>query len=205
MTTTTTNPSREETTQKPHHPLQQIAESPTHKLLLKQWLKEESLLSRRVALKESRLDSTRKEITFLYSAFFVFHSTVLLLLFSSASNPPRPSCRRTWIPCLLSLLSSFAFLWAIRYKSDSEVVLERILEREKEDAMLLTKCVNELKKKGTEFDLLKEVDALRRAKSLRVEAKGPAAKKWAARDFAIMVLFTAACGVLGLTRFVLCN
>ncbi|KAK1575413.1 hypothetical protein Q3G72_005283 [Acer saccharum] len=58
-------------------------------------------------------------------------------------------------------------IWAVRYKSD----VESHLEREKEDGNLLAKCVEELKKKGIEFDLLKEVDALRRAKSLRVEAK----------------------------------
>ncbi|KDP25092.1 hypothetical protein JCGZ_22627 [Jatropha curcas] len=49
--------------------------------------------------------------------------------------------------------------------------MEKLLEREKEDGKLLAKCVEELKKKGVEFDLLKEVDALRRAKSLRVEKK----------------------------------
>ena len=36
---------------------------------------------------------------------------------------------------------------------------------------MLAKCVEELKMKGVEFDLLKEVDALRRATSLKMATK----------------------------------
>jgi hypothetical protein len=194
------------------HPLSQIAESGTHRLLLKQWVKEEDLLARRVALREARLDGARKEIAFLYCAFFAFHAASVLLLFlsssaSSGSAASTASCRRSWIPCLVSLLSSLAMLWALRYKSDTEAVLERLLAREREDALLLARCVSELKRKGVHFDLLKEVDALRRAKSLRVEAKGGAdrPRRWQARDLAVFALFAAACGVLVLTRFLLCN
>jgi hypothetical protein len=101
-------------------------------------------------------------------------------------------------------------LWALRYKADSEAVLERALAREQEDAALLGRCVAELKRKGLEFDLLKEVDALRRAKTLRVEAKGGTSaadgpRRWPARDLPVFALFGAACGVLVLTRFLLCN
>lgn len=77
------------------------------------------------------------------------------------------------------------------------------MEREKEDGQLLAKCVEELKKKGGEFDLLKEVDALRRAKSLRVETK--VVRKWSARDFVTLFFFSVSCLVLGLTRIILCN
>jgi hypothetical protein len=195
------------------HPLSQIAASGTHRLLLKQWVKEEDLLARRVALREARLDGARKEIAFLYCAFFAFHAASVLLLFlssasasASSATPPPAACRRSWIPCLVSLLSSLAMLWALRYKSDTEAVLERLLAREREDALLLGRCVSELKRKGLDFDLLKEVDALRRAKSLRVEAKGAEkARRWQARDLAVFALFAAACGVLVLTRFLLCN
>uniref|UniRef100_A0ACD5X8A4 Uncharacterized protein n=1 Tax=Avena sativa TaxID=4498 RepID=A0ACD5X8A4_AVESA len=198
------------------HPLSQIAASGTHRLLLKQWLKEEDLLARRVALREARLDGARKEIAFLYCAFFAFHAASVLVLFLSSSislgtDPSLSlSCRRSWIPCLVSLLASLAMLWALRYKADTEAVLERVLAREQEDAALLGRCVAELKRKGLEFDLLKEVDALRRAKSLRVEAKGGAAaaaavdgpRRWPARDLPVFALFGAACGVLVLTRTV---
>ncbi|XP_037438464.1 uncharacterized protein LOC119306315 [Triticum dicoccoides] len=196
------------------HPLSQIAASGTHRLLLKQWLKEEDLLARRVALREARLDGARKEIAFLYCAFFAFHAASVLVLFLSASIPsPGPSsssCRRSWIPCLVSLLASLSMLWALRYKADTEAVLERVLAREQEDAALLGRCVAELKRKGLEFDLLKEVDALRRAKALRVEAKagaggGDGPRRWPARDLPVFALFGAACGVLVLTRFLLCN
>ncbi|KAL5543767.1 hypothetical protein UlMin_007551 [Ulmus minor] len=202
MADQSSNPSIMES--KTPHPLQQIAETPTHKLLLKQWLKEEELILGRVALKENQIDSVRKEITMLYIFFFLFHSTALILLFNaSARDPEGAACRRSWIPSLCSLLFSLGLIWAVRYKSDTEVHLEKLLEREKEDGKLLGKCVEELKKKGIEFDLLKEVDALRRAKSLRVEAKD--VRKWSARDFVSLFFFTSSCFVLGFTRVILCN
>ncbi|XXG74604.1 hypothetical protein AAC387_Pa07g3282 [Persea americana] len=188
---------------RPRHPLHQIAESPTHKLLLKQWLKEEDHIAGRIALKETRIDATRKEITQLYCFFFLFHSTLLLLLFSAAARDPKAACRRSWIPTAISLVCSLAIIWAIRYKTDVESHIEKLLRRKKEDGKLLLKCVEELKKKGVEFDLLKEVDALRRAKSLRVETKE--ASKWSARDFVTLFFVAASCMVLGLTRVVLCN
>ncbi|RVW24717.1 hypothetical protein CK203_082244 [Vitis vinifera] len=179
------------------HPLHQIAETPTHRLLLKQWLKEEELILNRISLKETQIDGVRREITQLYCFFFIFHSTLLILLFNnSSSNPNGSACHRSWIPSLCSLLCSLGFIWAVRYKTDVESHMEKLLEREKEDGKLLGKCVEELKKKGVEFDLLKEVDALRRAKSLRVEAK--AVRKWSARDFVTFFFFTVSCLVLGL-------
>ncbi|KAK8648735.1 hypothetical protein V6N13_129478 [Hibiscus sabdariffa] len=186
-------------------PLHQIAETPTHRLLLKQWLKEEELILNRISFKETQIDSVRKEITQLYIFFFLFHSISLLLLFNSSSKdaPAGGACHRSWIPSLCSLLCSMGIIWAVRYKTDVEVHLEKLLEREKEDGKLLAKCVEELKKKGVEFDLLKEVDALRRAKSLRVEAK--AVRKWSARDFVTLFFFTVSCLVLGLTRVILCS
>ncbi|OAY24817.1 uncharacterized protein LOC110605271 [Manihot esculenta] len=191
---------------KPPHPLHHIAETPTHKLLLKQWLKEEELILIRVALKETQMDSIRKEITQLYIFFFLFHSISLLLLFNASSRDPPgsgTSCKRSWIPSLCSLLCSMGITWAVRYKTEVELHLEKLLQREKEDGRLLSKCVEELKKKGVEFDLLKEVDALRRAKSLRVEAK--VVRKWTARDFETLFFFTVSFLVMGLTRIILCS
>ncbi|KAG8365264.1 hypothetical protein BUALT_Bualt18G0086100 [Buddleja alternifolia] len=156
-----------------------------------------------ISLKEIQIDSTRKEITQLYCLFFLFHSTALLLLFiSTASHGPR-SCKKSWTPSLCSLLFSLGFIWAIRYKTGIERHSEKMLEREREDSSLLAKCVEELKRKGVEFDLLKEVDALRRAKSLRV-GSGPV-RKWSPRDFGILFLFIVSCLVLGLTRTILCS
>ncbi|XP_074286632.1 uncharacterized protein LOC141611881 [Silene latifolia] len=188
------------------HPLHEIANTPTHKLLLKQWLKEEDLIMGRISLKESQIDGIRKEITSLYTFFFVFHSLSLLLLFNvSSSNDPRLShaCKRSWVPSVCSLIFSMAVIWAIRYKTDVESHLEKLLDREKEDWKLLGKCVDELKKKGIEFDLLKEVDALRRAKSMRIESK--VVRKWSPRDFVSMSFFGLSCLVVALTRVILCN
>ncbi|KAI3983984.1 hypothetical protein MKX01_035111 [Papaver californicum] len=187
-----------------NHPLNQIAESPTHKLLLKQWFKEEELILGRVSLKETQIDIVRKEITQLYCFFFLFHSTSLLLIFTSnTSTTSTISCHRSWIPSVCSLLSSLVIIWAIRYRTDVETHIGKLLDREKEDSKLLSKCVQELKFKGTEFDLLKEVDALRRAKSLRVETK--AVSKWSARDSVTLFFVVVSCFILGLTRIVLCN
>ncbi|CAN8270123.1 unnamed protein product [Cochlearia groenlandica] len=188
---------------KTKHPLHQIADTSTHKLLLKQWLKEEELILIRVSHKESQIDSIRREITQLYIFFFLFHSISLLLLFHASSSSSSSSCKRSWIPSLNTLLSSLGIIWAVRYKTEVESHLEKLLEREKEDAKLLRKCVDELKKKGLDFDLLKEVDALRRAKSLRVESK--AVKKWSARDFVTLFFFYVSCLVLAMIRLILCD
>ncbi|KAK7313953.1 hypothetical protein VNO77_39160 [Canavalia gladiata] len=185
------------------HPLHQIAETPTHKLLLKQWLKEEELINGRIALKETQIDSTRKEITMIYIFFFLFHSTTLIFLFNSSSFSSS-SCHRSWVPSLCSMLFSLGTIWALRYKSDVEAHMEKMLVREKEDKGLLGKCVEELKKKGLEFDLLKEVDALRRAKSLRV-VEGKEVRKWSSRDFVSLFFFSMACLSLALTRVILCS
>ncbi|KAM2891454.1 hypothetical protein COP2_009748 [Malus domestica] len=102
----------------------------------------------------------------LFIFFFLFHSTALTLLFSSLLRDPH----------------GFACIKATRRGH-----LEKLLQREKEDKNLLEKCIEELKKKGLEFNLLKEVEALRRASSLRVEAK--AVRKWNARDLVILFFF----------------
>jgi hypothetical protein len=165
------------------------------------------MLACRATLREAHLDDARKEIPFLYCAFFAFHAASVLLLFlSSAFADSTIACRRSWIPYLISLLSSLTMLWALCYKSDTEAVLERLLTRELEDALLLSKCVAELKRKGLKFDLLREMDVMHRPKSLGVEVKADEkARRWQARDLVIIVLFDAACGVLVLTRFLLCN
>ncbi|XP_076910281.1 uncharacterized protein LOC143567878 [Bidens hawaiensis] len=186
------------------HPLHEIAMTPTHKLLLKQWLKEEELILNRIALKETQIDSVRKELTHLYCFFFLFHSISLVLLFRGTTSITTfpTSCTRSWVPSLCSVLCSLGLIWAVRYKMESEALIEKLLEREKEDGRLLGKCVKELKKKGLEFDLLKEVDALRRAKSLRV-CEG--VKKWSGRDFVTLFFVGVACFVLVLTRVILCD
>ncbi|KAJ6313782.1 hypothetical protein OIU78_017432 [Salix suchowensis] len=54
-----------------NHPLAEISNSPGHLLLLKLWQREEDLFGRRIALKESRMDSIKREIFQLCCFFLV--------------------------------------------------------------------------------------------------------------------------------------
>ncbi|KAJ0101321.1 hypothetical protein Patl1_03704 [Pistacia atlantica] len=45
-----------------HHPLMEISRIPSHLLLLKLWQRDEDLFGWRIALKESRMDSIRREM-----------------------------------------------------------------------------------------------------------------------------------------------
>ncbi|KAJ0975822.1 hypothetical protein J5N97_017787 [Dioscorea zingiberensis] len=192
-----------ELSKKALHPLHQIAESPTHKLVLKQWLKEADLVLRRISLKELQLTAIRRDITFLYCSFFSLHSFLLLLLVAAHSSN---SCHHSWVPCICSLACSSAIGWAVLYKTDVETHTQMMLEREKEDSVLLMKCVDELKTKGLDFDLLKEVDALRRAKSLRVGARGrTVVKRWSQRYLVSGVLIAFSCVFFALMWYLLCS
>nr|GEV88221.1 keratinocyte proline-rich protein [Tanacetum cinerariifolium] len=184
-TNTSTAIIMEPTSSKPLHPLHEIAMTPTHKLLLKQWLKEEELILNRITAAMADLSSSSDGKTDL--SLIVYHY----------------SCSRSWVPSLCSLLCSLGLIWAVRYKTEVELHLEKMLKREKEDGNLLGKCVEELKKKGLDFDLLKEVDALRRAKSLKGENKS--VKKWSGKDFVTMFFVAVSCFVLALMRVILCN
>ncbi|CAI9290788.1 unnamed protein product [Lactuca saligna] len=152
---------------------------------------------------ESKRDLTKRyyeaRVVARYSPNRTYSGLLRVYLRGSTSG----SCNRSWIPSLCSLHCSLGLIWVVRYKTDTESHLEKLLEREKEDGKLLGRCVEELKKKGLEFYLLKEVDALQRAKSLRVEGK--AVKKWSTRDSVTLFFFTVSCLVLALTRAILCN
>jgi len=186
-----------------HHPMQQIAESSQHRLLLKQWMKEENSINRRIALKEARLDRNRKESTQLCCFYFLYHAIIMILLYNASARNPQQVCRKAWIPSLMSLVASGVIIWGIRYKMGVEGHEEKLLEREKEDARLLSKCVEELKRMGMGFDLLKEVETLRRAKGLRIESvRG---LKWTSRDSVSVFLGVVSGFVLGFTRLVLCG
>lgn len=91
------------------------------------------------------------------------------------------------------------------YKTDVEKHNEMLLEREKEDGVLLMKCVNELKKKGLEFDLLKEVDALRRAKSLSGGTRATVVKRWSQRYLSTGALIAFSCVFFALMWYLLCT
>lgn len=185
------------------HPMQQIAESSQHRLLLKQWMKDENSINRRVALKEARLDRNRKESTQLCCFYFLYHAIILILLYNASARNPQQTCKKAWIPSLMSLVASGVIIWGVRYKMGVEGHEEKLLDREKEDARLLSKCVEELKRTGIGFDLFKEVETLRRAKGLRIESgRG---LKWTGRDSVTVFLGVVSGFVLGFTRLVLCG
>ncbi|KAG5018928.1 hypothetical protein JHK87_014783 [Glycine soja] len=165
------------------------------------------LTSLRPANGEGETDDASEYLSFLYSIMKVFSARKAILYFHSAAGTSKKeklvSCGKSWVPSLCSLLFSLGLIWALRYKSDVEAHVEKMLQREKEDKGLLGRCVEELKKKGLEFDLLKEVDALRRAKSLRVENKE--VRKWSSRDLVSLFFFSMACFSLALTRVILCT
>ncbi|KAH9804509.1 hypothetical protein KPL71_002154 [Citrus sinensis] len=124
-----------------HHPLMEISQSPGHLLLLKLWQREEDLFGRRISLKESRMDSSKREIFQLCCFFLVFHGFFLTLLFTSSFK-----LYRYWKVC-------------------------RQLQREKNDNRALTRCIQELRMKGASFDLSKEPLSGKRMKSSSVEIK----------------------------------
>ncbi|PIN19063.1 hypothetical protein CDL12_08263 [Handroanthus impetiginosus] len=107
--------------------------------------------------------------------------------------------KKSWVPSLCSLFYLLGLIWAIRYKIYVICHLEKMLEREKEDSSLLAKC-GRVEEEEVEFVLLKEVYALRRAKSSQVYLKP--VRKWSARDFVTLFFFIVSCFVLCLTSFI---
>ncbi|KAL9444806.1 hypothetical protein AB3S75_017900 [Citrus x aurantiifolia] len=155
-----------------HHPLMEISQSPGHLLLLKLWQREEDLFGRRISLKESRMDSIKREIFQLCCFFLVFHGFFLTLLFTSSVSPKyEHTCRKWWIPSILSLSTSLVFVFLVQFKLYRYWKVCRQLQREKNDNRALTRCIQELRMKGASFDLSKEPLSGKRMKSSSVEIK----------------------------------
>ncbi|KAH9804508.1 hypothetical protein KPL71_002154 [Citrus sinensis] len=155
-----------------HHPLMEISQSPGHLLLLKLWQREEDLFGRRISLKESRMDSSKREIFQLCCFFLVFHGFFLTLLFTSSVSPKyEHTCRKWWIPSILSLSTSLVFVFLVQFKLYRYWKVCRQLQREKNDNRALTRCIQELRMKGASFDLSKEPLSGKRMKSSSVEIK----------------------------------
>lgn len=79
-----------------------------------------------------------------------------------------------------------------------------LVGREKQYGVVLVERMEELRKKGMELDVMKEVDTLRRTKrATRVEKErtSPPSKK----DLKMLFLFDVSCVVTVVTRFKLCN
>ncbi|XP_073303263.1 uncharacterized protein [Primulina huaijiensis] len=154
-----------------HHPLAEISRSPGHFLLLKLWQREEDLRSRRLAMKESRMDSIKQEIFQLCCFFFIFHGLFFTVMFTSSSGDRQLGCRKWWIPCVLSLCYSAVIVFLVQLKLCRYWKMEGQLQRERAEGRGLTRCIQELRMKGDSFDLCKEPQNGKRMKSSSVEIK----------------------------------
>lgn len=163
-----------------HHPLMEISQSPGHLLLLKLWQREEDLFGRRIAIKETKLDMSRRQIFQLCSFFFLFHGFFLTILFASSSssspNSDFDSGRRNkwWIPAVVSGATSLVMVSLVQVEIFRYWKVWRQLQRERSECRALARCVQELRMKGASFDLEKEKEPLgngKRMKSSSVEIK----------------------------------
>ncbi|XAR67313.1 hypothetical protein NMG60_11002020 [Bertholletia excelsa] len=154
-----------------HHPLAEISASPGHLLLLKLWQREEDLSSRRISLKESTMNALNREIFQLSSFFFIFHGLFLTVLFASSVNSSDDRCRRWWVPAAVSLSASLAVISLVQMKIYKFWKVNKQLQREKSDERALKRCIQELRMKGSSFDLSKEPQKGKRLKSSSVEVK----------------------------------
>ncbi|XP_009623641.1 uncharacterized protein LOC107784600 [Nicotiana tabacum] len=157
-----------------HHPLTEISKSPGHLLLLKLWQREEDLSGRRIAAKETRMDSIRREIFQLCCFFFIFHALFFTILFTSISEDNHHNnvaCHKWWIPSVVSVCTSFFIVFLVQLKLYRFWKVSKQLQRERGDGRALTRCIQELRMKGASFDLSKEPQIGNKMKSSSVEIK----------------------------------
>ncbi|KAE8713730.1 PA200 protein [Hibiscus syriacus] len=155
-----------------NHPLMEISRSPGHLLLLKLWQREEDLFGRRIVLKESRLDSIKREIFQLCCFFVIFLGLFFNILFtSSVGAEDHRTCGKWWVPSIVSLSTSLVFVFLVQVKLYRYWKVEKQLQRERSDNRVLTRCIQELRMKGESFDLSKEPHIGKRMKSSSVEIK----------------------------------
>ncbi|KAF3973790.1 hypothetical protein ACB098_06G003100 [Castanea mollissima] len=160
-----------------HHPLMEISQSPGHLLLLKLWQREEDLYGRRIALKETRMDSLKREIFQLCCFLFIFHGLFLTILFTSSiksqdqDQHTHDTCKKWWIPALLLLSTSSVVVLLVQVKLFRFWKVWKQLQRERNDNRALARCIQELRMKGASFDLSKEPQCGKKMKSSSVEIK----------------------------------
>ncbi|CAK9148918.1 unnamed protein product [Ilex paraguariensis] len=187
-----------------HHPLMEISESPGHLLLLKLWQREENLFGRRIAIKETRMDTIRREIFQLCCFFFIFHGFFLTVLFTSYSEDHHHNvCHKWWVPSILSVSTSFVIIFMVQMKLCRYWKVSRQLQRERTDNRTLTRCIQELRMKGASFDLSKEPQTTKRLKSSSVEIKWKPLT-WFSQYMITVCLFCFTGLIFPACRFILC-
>jgi hypothetical protein len=193
-----------------HHPLMEISGSPGHLLLLKLWQREEDLYGRRIALKETRLDSLKREIFQLCCFLFIFHGLFLIILFTTSiksqdqDQHTHDTCKKWWIPGILSVSTSLVFVLLVQVKLCRFWKVWRQLHRERNDSRALSRCIQELRMKGASFDLSKEPQSGKRMKSSSVEIKWKPLT-WCSQYMITIVLVCFSGLVFPASKFVLCG
>lgn len=187
------------------HPLMEISESPGHLLLLKLWQREEDLLGRKNTKKELRIDTLRSEIFHICLFFFMFHGFFFTILFTQNNNNDNDNltCKKWWVPMIVNLSTCCMMIFLVQVKLCRYWKLNGEMQRDRNDSRALTRCVQELRMKGTSFDLSKEPGNGKRMKSSSVEIK------WKPLTWCSQYLVTICLlGVMGLAvpvcRFMLC-
>ncbi|XP_059066498.1 uncharacterized protein LOC131857790 [Cryptomeria japonica] len=183
-------------------PLEEIADSKGHLLLLKLWQREEELIAHQMEVKESRIDSIHKEIFQLVCCYFVFNWIVLTLLFTAGSSAH--TCTRWWIPCSISLITSVILICAILYKIVIRGRVHMGLQKDKANLRSVSKCIQELRMKGVSFDLSKEPQNAKRMKSSSVETRlNPL--RWCSEFFVPIALSLISGLILCSSRYIVCS
>ncbi|XP_027335266.1 uncharacterized protein LOC113849513 [Abrus precatorius] len=192
------------------HPLTEISESPGHLLLLKLWQREEDLFAKRIAHKETRMDSIKAELFQLSSFFFIFHGFFFILLFTSWDNTnsdqhhDQSVCKKWWVPSMVSLCTSFVFVFLVQMKVHRYWKVWGQLQRERNDGRALARCIQELRMKGASFDLSKEPQSGKRMKSSSVEIKWKPLT-WCSKNLLTICLVCFTGLAFPASKFVLCG
>ncbi|XP_038905570.1 uncharacterized protein LOC120091553 [Benincasa hispida] len=183
-----------------HHPLRQISESSGHLLLLKLWQRDEHLFGLRIGRRETKMESLKQQIFQLCCFFFLFHALSLTLLYTS-SDPN--VCKKWWVPAVAMGATSGVFVIVVQLKLWLYWKASGQLQREKTENRALTRCVQELRMKGSCFNLSKEPQIGNRMKSSSVEIKwGPLT--WFSRNFITIFLLGFSAIVFAASKFILC-
>lgn len=186
------------------HPLMEISESPGHLLLLKLLQREEDLSGRRIAGKETRLDTLRREIFQLCLFFFTFHGLFLTILFTSSNDDVGIDvCHKWWIPMITSLSFCVVMVFLVQMKLYRYWKVYGRIHQEKSDNRSITRCIQELRMKGVSFDLSKEPGNGKRMKSSSVEIKWKPVT-WCSQYLVTICLVLASGLALPVCKFMVC-
>ncbi|GKV36471.1 hypothetical protein SLEP1_g44599 [Rubroshorea leprosula] len=188
-----------------HHPLMEISQSPGHLLLLKLWQREEDLFGRRISLKETRMDSIKREIFQICCFFLTFHGFFFTILFtSSVGTKEHHTCQKWWIPSLVSVSTSLVLSFLVQVKLYRYWKVWNQLQREKVGNRALTRCIQELRMKGASFDLNKEPRTGKRIKSSSVEIKWKPLT-WCSQNLITVCLVCFSGLAFAASKFILCG